>query len=51
MSEQPFSNKFRILLRLAKGALVVIPLVALAAVLHAHSPLRELYSESVGEGR
>lgn len=35
----PFANKFRILVRLAKFALVAIPLLLLAAVLHSHSPL------------
>jgi hypothetical protein len=42
MSAHPFTNKFRILVLLAKIALVAIPLVVLAGILHAHSPLPEL---------
>jgi len=38
----PFANKFRILVRLAKLALVAIPLLVLAAVLHSHSPWPQL---------
>jgi len=33
-----FANKFRVLVRLAKLALVAIPLLVWAAVLHSHSP-------------
>jgi hypothetical protein len=42
MSTHPFANKFRIMVRLAKLALLAIPLLVLAAVLHSHSPLPEL---------
>jgi hypothetical protein len=42
MSVHPFTNKFRIMVRLAKLALVAIPLLVLAAILHSHSPLSEL---------
>jgi hypothetical protein len=38
----PFANKFRILVRLAKLALVAIPLFVLAAILHSHSPWPQL---------
>ena len=38
----PFANKFRILVRLAKLALVAIPLLVLAAILHSHSPWPQL---------
>jgi len=38
----PFANKFRILVRLAKLALVAIPLAVLAVILHSHSPWPEL---------
>jgi hypothetical protein len=38
----PFANKFRILVRLSKVALLGIPLLAFAVVLHNHSPLPEL---------
>jgi hypothetical protein len=37
-----FANKFRILARLAKVALLAVPLLLLAAILHSHSPLPEL---------
>jgi hypothetical protein len=40
----PFANKFRILSRLAKAALLAVPIVMVAAVLHSHSPLPELCS-------
>jgi len=38
----PFANKFRILGRLAKVALLAIPLLVIAAVLHSHAPLPQL---------
>jgi hypothetical protein len=39
----PFANKFRILRRLAKIALLALPMLVFAAVLHSHSPLPELF--------
>ena len=38
----PFANKFRMLSRLAKVALLAVPLLVVAAALHSHSPLPEL---------
>jgi hypothetical protein len=38
----PFANKFRILSRLARVALLALPLLVVAAVLHNHAPLPEL---------
>ena len=38
----PFANKFRLLSRLAKVALLAVPLLVAAGVLHSHSPMPEL---------
>src|ERR1035437_3082657 len=38
----PFANKFSTLSRVAKLALIAVPLLVVAAVLHSHSPLAEL---------
>jgi len=38
----PFANKFRILNRLAKVALLALPLLLVAAIFHSRSPLPEL---------
>ena len=42
MTMHPFANKFRILTRFAKVALLAVPLLVLSGILHGRSPLREV---------
>jgi len=42
MNTHPFANKFRILVRLARLALVAIPILVLALVFSSHSPAPQL---------